>query len=119
MASLFGTALPAAAGGGLGVDGWGDLVGAEFVPVDVGFCRLPATVPDSAPAAGVPLGARWASGLQDGSSIAVGPVAQGAAVPTAGLVVGVGDGGLVGRGAAGPGARVVVVLLVAWVARGA
>lgn len=78
---------PLLAGVGLEPDGWGNRVGCGPAPVAAAACLRPAhgaTVPDSAPAGGVPLLAGGASVLSDGSIIVVDPLAQGAAVPTAG-----------------------------------
>lgn len=79
--------VPLLAGVGLEPDGRGNRVGCGPALVAAAACLLPAhgaTVPDSAPAGGVPLVAGGASVLSDGSIIVVDPLAQGAAVPTAG-----------------------------------
>lgn len=83
------------------------------VPTAVGgaFLLRGATVPDSETDGGVPLLADGAAGLSDGSTTAVGPLAQGAAVPTEEL--GVGGGALLVHGTPVRGT------LVAWLAHGA
>ncbi len=114
----FSGGVPLFAGVGL-VPDWGNLVGgkAALVAAD---CLLAqgTTVPDSAPADGVPLRAHGAVVPSPGSIIAVGPLAQGAAVPTAGLGMS-GDPLLVRDAARLVPATVLVALVVGWLAQGA